>query len=228
MNSILIAKDLHRVYQDGKHRLCVLKGIDLSLKKSEIMIILGPSGSGKSTLLHILGGLDKPSQGEVFLEGVSVYKADDALLSKIRNKRIGFIFQFYHLLPEFDALENVMMPAFIRSQRSEVRGQIRERAEDLLDVVGLKNRMHHRPSQLSGGEAQRVAIARALINKPDVVLCDEPTGNLDSENSRAIFELLKNLNTKEGQSFIIVTHERAHAKFSDNIKHLVDGRLKAA
>ncbi len=228
MNSILIAKDLYRTYQDGKHRLCVLKAIDLSLKKGEIMIILGPSGSGKSTLLHILGGLDKPSQGEVFLDGVSIYKADDAALSKIRNKRIGFIFQFYHLLPEFDALENVMMPALITGQAKDNKGMIKEHAENLLDMVGLKNRIYHRPSQLSGGEAQRVAIARALINKPDVVLCDEPTGNLDSENSMAIFELLKNLNTREGQSFIIVTHERAHAKFSDNIKHLVDGKLAAA
>lgn len=228
MNEILVAKNIHRVYQDGKHRLHVLKGIDLSLNIHDIMIILGPSGSGKSTLLHILGALDRPSRGEVLLDGTSVYKADDATCSRIRNERIGFVFQFYHLLSEFNTLENVMMPGLIRRSSSVVRDSLKERAKELLDIVGLANRINHKPQELSGGEAQRAAIARALMNKPDVVLCDEPTGNLDGENSFAIFELIKELNSKEGQSFIIVTHEHEYAKFSDNVKYLVDGKLKAA
>ena len=228
MNKILVAKDIHRVYQDGRRRLHVLKGIDLSLEKPDIMIILGPSGSGKSTLLHILGALDKPSKGEVFFDGASIYKTDDATCSRIRNERIGFVFQFYHLLPEFNTLENVMMPGLIRDTGYGVRGKLEKKAKELLDMVGLGNRINHKPSELSGGEAQRVAIARALMNKPDVVLCDEPTGNLDRENSLAIFELIKRLNSKEGQSFIIVTHEHEYAKFADNVKYLEDGRLKAA
>ena len=191
------------------------------------MIILGPSGSGKSTLLHILGALDKPSKGEVFLDGTSVYKADDATCSRIRNERIGFVFQFYHLLPEFNTLENVMMPGLISGQRTADSVRLKERAKELLSMVGLGNRIDHKPSELSGGEAQRVAIARALMNKPDVVLCDEPTGNLDRENSSAIFKLIKRLNSKEGQSFIIVTHEHGYAKFSNNVKYLEDGKLKA-
>ncbi len=237
MSKILVAKNIHRVYQDGERKLHVLKGVDLSLDKNKIMMILGSSGCGKSTLLHILGALDKPTEGEVFLEDVPVYDTKDAARSRIRNRRIGFIFQFYHLLPEFDALENVMMPGLISSQSSAKRSeaspkgtahssQPKERARELLGMVGLKDRINHRPSELSGGEAQRVAIARALINKPDVVLCDEPTGNLDYENSMAIFELIRRLNKEEGVSFIIVTHEHAHAKFSDNVMHLVDGRLQ--
>ena len=220
MNKILVAENIHRSYQDGKRKLHVLNGIDLSLNKREVMIILGPSGSGKSTLLHILGTLDKPSKGEVLLDGTSVYKANDATSSKMRNERIGFVFQFYHLLPEFNTLENVMMPALIKNQPSK------ERAKELLAMVGLASRMDHKPSQLSGGEAQRVAIARALMNRPDVVLCDEPTGNLDKGNSEAIFELIKEINTKEGTSFIIVTHEQGYAKFCDNVKYLEEGVLK--
>ena len=227
-DSILIARNIHRIYQDGERKLHVLKGVDISLLKNEIMMILGPSGCGKSTLLHILGALDKPTQGEVFIDDVSVYETDDVSQSQIRNMRIGFVFQFYHLLPEFDVLENVMMPGLIGRQSTVHSPQLRERAKELLEAVGLKDRINHRPSKLSGGEAQRVAIARALMNKPDIVLCDEPTGNLDYENSMAIFELIKKLNKDEGTSFIIVTHEREYARFSDKIMHLTDGRLKAA
>ena len=229
MNEILVAKNIHRVYQDGKRRLHVLKGVDISLNSSEILVISGPSGSGKSTLLHILGALDKPTKGEVLLDGTSVYKADDTTCSKIRNERIGFVFQFYHLLAEFNTLENVMMPGLISRQSSVVSRQLlEERAKELLDKVGLSARISHKPSELSGGEAQRAAVARALMNKPDVVLCDEPTGNLDHKNSIAIFELIKELNSKEGTSFIIVTHEHEYAKFFGNVKHLEDGKLKAA
>lgn len=226
MNEILLATDIHRYYQDGKRKLHVLKGIDISLNKNEIMMILGPSGSGKSTLLHILGILDKPSKGEVLLDGVSVYKTNDATSSKMRNERMGFVFQFYHLLREFNALENVMMPALISRQSTVDNRQLRERARELLDTVGLSDRIDNRPAELSGGEAQRVAIARALMNKPDIVLCDEPTGNLDQENSISIFELVKELNTKYGQSFIIVTHDDEYRKFADNVRYLVDGILK--
>jgi len=228
MNEILVAKNIHRVYQDGKRRLHVLKGVDISLNSGEILVISGPSGSGKSTLLHILGALDKPTKGEVLLDGTSVYKADDTTCSKIRNERIGFVFQFYHLLAEFNTLENVMMPGLIRCSYLVSRISIEERAKELLDRVGLSGRISHKPSELSGGEAQRAAVARALMNKPDVVLCDEPTGNLDHKNSIAIFELIKELNSKEGTSFIIVTHEHEYAKFFGNVKHLEDGKLKAA
>ena len=228
MSEILVAKNIHRVYQDGKRRLHVLKGVDISLNSGEILVISGPSGSGKSTLLHILGALDKPTKGEVLLDGTSVYKADDTTCSKIRNERIGFVFQFYHLLAEFNTLENVMMPGLIRCSYLVSRISIEERAKELLDRVGLSGRISHKPSELSGGEAQRAAVARALMNKPDVVLCDEPTGNLDHKNSIAIFELIKELNSKEGTSFIIVTHEHEYAKFFGNVKHLEDGKLKAA
>jgi len=226
MNKILAAKNIHRVYQDGKRRLHVLKGIDISLNSSEILLISGPSGSGKSTLLHILGALDKPTKGEVLLDGTSIYKADDTTCSKIRNERIGFVFQFYHLLAEFNTLENVMMPGLIRRSYLVSRISIEERAKELLDKVGLSARISHKPSELSGGEAQRAAVARALMNKPDVVLCDEPTGNLDHKNSIAIFELIKELNSKEGTSFIIATHEHEYAKFFGNVKYLEDGRLR--
>jgi len=226
MNEILVTKNIHRVYQDGKRRLHVLKGIDLSLNMGGIMVILGSSGSGKSTLLHILGALDKPSEGEVLLDGISVYKMDDTTCSRMRNERIGFVFQFYNLLSEFNTLENVMMPALISRQSSVVgRQSLKERARELLDAVGLGDRINHKPSELSGGEAQRVAVARALMNKPDIVLCDEPTGNLDYENSIAIFELIKELNNKEKRSFIIVTHEHKYARFFGNVKYLTDGKL---
>ncbi|MBN1405373.1 MAG: ABC transporter ATP-binding protein [Candidatus Omnitrophica bacterium] len=233
MSEILKAENVHRSYQDGRHNLHVLKGIDITISKGEIAMILGPSGSGKSTLLHILGILDKPTKGTVFLNGVSVYKADDAFSGKLRNENIGFVFQFYHLLPEFNAVENVMMPALVRKlslgfARDENRNLIRERARGLLDEVGLGNRMRHRPSQLSGGEAQRVAIARALMNEPEIVLCDEPTGNLDRDNALNIFELIKKLNSRYNKAFVIVTHDNEHTKYATSVKYLTDGKIKAA
>jgi lipoprotein-releasing system ATP-binding protein len=226
MSELLVAKDIHRIYQDGKRKLYVLKGAALSLEAGDILIIQGPSGSGKSTLLHILGALDKPNKGEILLNGISVYKTDDAACSRIRNERIGFVFQFYHLLAEFNALENVMMPALIKIKNQNAKIKIKERAKELLDKVGLSGRITHKPSQLSGGEAQRVAIARALMNKPDLVLCDEPTGNLDYENSMSIFKLIKELNKQEQTSFIIVTHEREYAKLFNKVEYLQDGKLR--
>ncbi|MFH0731440.1 MAG: ABC transporter ATP-binding protein [Candidatus Omnitrophota bacterium] len=239
MSEILAAKNVHRVYQDGSRKLHVLNGIDLSLCAGEIMLVFGPSGCGKSTLLHILGALDSPTKGEVLLDGASVYKMNDAKISRIRNERIGFVFQFYNLLGEFTALENVMMPALIGAHPAPLaslgygagspqhRAQSpKQRAQELLSAVGLEKRTSHRPSQLSGGESQRVAIARALMNKPDIVLCDEPTGNLDHDNSVAVFELIKELNSKKNCSFIIVTHEREYAKLFKNVKYLANGKLE--
>src|SRR3989338_8543012 len=172
------ARGLRKIYKNGAKELEVLKGIDLKAEKGEVLAVLGPSGAGKSTLRHLLGGLDSPTSGEVLINGVDIYSLGDMERARMRNRRIGFIFQFYHLLPEFDALENVMMPGLI-CHRSQVAGHrlLEERAKELLGMVGLKDRINHRPSELSGGEAQRVAIARALINKHDVILCDEPTGN---------------------------------------------------
>ena len=214
---MLRAVDIHKIYKDGKRELHVLKGISLELKKDEVVAIVGPSGAGKSTLLHILGGIDKPSSGKVFLDTSDFYNMDDARRARFRNQKIGFVFQFYHLLPEFTALENVMLPAMINKRTtnhdrrpkevpSEVEGRTtKNRAEVLLEGVGLAKRMHHRPSELSGGEQQRVAIARALINNPKMLLCDEPTGNLDSEMGTEILNILFSLNKKNITAIIIVT-----------------------
>jgi len=222
---LIRAEKVHKIYKDGKKSLRVLKDIDLSLKKAQIAAIVGPSGAGKSTLLHILGGLDEPSKGKVTFDGIDLYAIGDDGRSLIRNKRIGFVFQFYHLLPEFSAIENVMMPALIGGLYGSGKNRLRVKAERLLESVGLKARTEHRPSELSGGEAQRVAIARALINEPDIVFCDEPTGNLDSENSEIVIELIKNLNKRTGQAFAIITHNEQMADFADNIIHIKDGVL---
>jgi len=222
---LIRAEKVHKIYEDGKKSLRVLKDINLSLKKAQMAAIVGPSGAGKSTLLHILGGLDKPSKGKVTFDGIDLYAIGDDGRSLIRNKRIGFVFQFYHLLPEFSAIENVIMPALISGLDGSGKNRLREKAKRLLESVGLKARTEHRPSELSGGEAQRVAIARALINEPDIVFCDEPTGNLDSENSEIVIELIKNLNKRIGQAFVIVTHNEQMAYFADNIIHIKDGVL---
>jgi lipoprotein-releasing system ATP-binding protein len=198
------------------------------------MIILGPSGAGKSTLLHLLGCLDKPTSGSVLLDGLDIYSFSDKERSRIRNTRIGFIFQFYHLLPEFTVLENVMLPAMIKGHGpgakipgSTAMGQgIRERAKEILKSVGLEHRMTHRPGELSGGESQRVAIARALINGPEVLLCDEPTGNLDSKTSESIYELLFGLKTKSNTALVIVTHNESIAAKTDEVVRLKDGKAE--
>lgn len=222
---LIKTKNLHKVYKDGKRNLHVLKGIGLSLEAGEVVAIIGPSGAGKSTLLHILGGLDEPTEGDVLFDGIDLYAIGDNKRSLIRNKRIGFVFQFYHLLPEFSAVENVVMPALIQSLDGNYKRRLWERAEGLLKSVGLKNRVNHRPSELSGGEAQRVAIARALINTPDIVFCDEPTGNLDSKNSELILELISHLNRKRNQTFLIVTHNEELANFAKRVMHIRDGVL---
>jgi len=222
---MLRADNVHKIYKDGKIELHVLKGVSLELRKDEVVAVVGPSGAGKSTLLHILGGIDRPSSGRVFLDNSDFYSLDDAKRARFRNQKIGFVFQFYHLLPDFTALENVMLPALIKRQDSGTRQGIKNRAEILLEDVGLGKRMHHRPSELSGGEQQRVAIARALINNPKALLCDEPTGNLDSEMGVEVLNILFNLNKKNKTAIVIVTHDKEIAKRAHKIVEMKDGRV---
>ncbi|MBK6506219.1 MAG: ABC transporter ATP-binding protein [Ignavibacteria bacterium] len=203
----------------GTERLEVLKGIDLQVGKGEIVAIVGQSGAGKSTLLHIIGTLDRPDSGTYEFNGSEVMNLNDKKISEFRNKEIGFIFQFHHLLPEFTALENVMIASMIGGRDDK------SAAERMLAEVGLKNRMNHKPSELSGGESQRVAIARALVNSPGLILADEPTGNLDSENSEAIMELIFELRKKLGKTFIIVTHNDSFASRCDRVISLQDGKV---
>jgi lipoprotein-releasing system ATP-binding protein len=197
----------------------------MQVAAGEMVAIVGPSGAGKSTLLHIMGGLERPSSGTIRYGGVALYDLPDEQLADFRNGRIGFVFQFHHLLPEFSALENTIMPALI--QRRSKREALQE-AQQLLMSVGLGDRLHHRPGELSGVEQQRVAVARALMNKPDVVLADEPTGNLDRATGQAIQKLLRRLNEEWGQTFIIVTHDREFAAHMDRAISLVDGKVSAA
>jgi lipoprotein-releasing system ATP-binding protein len=201
----------------------VLKGIDLKVEKSEIVSIVGASGAGKTTLLHILGSLDRPDQGEVMINGTNIAKLNDRKLAAFRNKHIGFIFQFHHLLPEFTALENICIPAYIAGSSRKVAEM---RANELLDFLGLSERSHHKPAALSGGEQQRVAVARALMNKPDVVLADEPSGNLDSKNARDLHALFFSLREQFGQTFVIVTHNEELAGMADRRITMKDGRIQ--
>jgi len=223
---LLKADNIYKRYVNGNKSFEVLKGVGLSIEKNEIVAIVGPSGAGKSTLLHILAGLDRPHKGSVTFDGTDLYSLSDNKRSLIRNRRIGFVFQFYHLLPEFSALENIIMPAMISRNRGGFKDDLSNKAKTLLESVKIKRRADHKPSQLSGGEAQRVAIARALINDPDIVFCDEPTGNLDSENTGIILKLIRDLNKKMKQAFLIVTHNEKVAGFADRILHIEDGKIK--
>ncbi|WP_341834806.1 ABC transporter ATP-binding protein [Chitinophaga pollutisoli] len=215
---MLVARNVTKNYSN----LPVLKGVDISVSKGEIVTIVGSSGAGKSTLLHILGTLDAPSGGEIFINDVQTSHLAGDALADFRNRHIGFIFQFHHLLPEFSALENVCIPGFIAGTR---KSEVRERAAYLLDTLGLSSRLDHRPNQLSGGEQQRVAVARALINKPDIVMADEPTGNLDSHNARELHQLFLQLRDQFGQTFIIVTHNEELATLSDRQLVMKDGKI---
>lgn len=219
VNEILIeVMDLKKSYQVTKtNKLEVLKGISLKIYKEAIVSVIGKSGAGKSTLLHILGTLDKPDSGKVLFEGKDVFDQKEKQISEFRSRQIGFIFQFHHLLPEFTAIENVMIASMISGQPDKAK------AEKLLTEVGLKDRINHKPSELSGGEAQRVAIARALINSPKLILADEPTGNLDTENAASIIDLIFSLREKYKQTFVIVTHNEEFAKNCDTIVSLKDG-----
>ena len=202
--------------------LQVLKGVDISISKGEIVSIVGSSGAGKSTLLHILGTLDNADGGTVHLNQTNVTGLTGKKLSQFRNKHIGFVFQFHHLLPEFNAIENVCIPGWIaRTSKSEVK----QRGEELLTILGLKDRMEHKPNQLSGGEQQRVAVARALINNPDIVFADEPTGNLDSANARELHHLFFDLRKQFNQTFLIVTHNEELAHLSDRVVNMKDGKI---
>ena len=222
MNNLIRVVDLYKSYYDGLTELPVLKGIDLEVKKAEIVAIVGASGVGKSTLLHLLGGLDRPTKGKIFYEGKDILALNDQELDRFRNEEIGFVFQFHYLLPEFTALENVAMPGLIALQKPDVA---QNQARELLDYVGLGERLEHRPAELSGGERQRVAIARALVNQPKVVLADEPTGNLDQKTSEAVHDLLWTLNDQFDQTFIIVTHNQTLAQRADRLVQLVDGQV---
>ncbi len=214
------AMNLSKVYWDGDRSLEILKDISLSVRSGEGVAILGPSGSGKTTLLNLLSGLDRPNEGRVRLAGVSLDELDEREKARFINKNIGFIFQFYHLLSEFTALENVMLPALMGKGRS--KRQIEERALSLLERVGLKERVTHFPSELSGGEQQRVAIARALMNDPKILFCDEPTGNLDVQMGLEIADLLKNLFEKEKKTVLVVTHDERIAKMADRVWNIID------
>lgn len=222
---ILEAQNLHKSFHTGNKQLQVLKGIDLKINTKQALSILGPSGAGKSTLLHILGGLDKPTEGRVFLEGVELSTVDDEEMSQIRNKKMGFVFQFYHLLPEFSALENVILPALISKQILNKK-ILKDKGLELLKTVGLGKRASHRPSQLSGGEQQRLAIARAIVNSPQILFCDEPTGNLDSKTSEEIIDLLLELQQNKGMTLVVVTHDEYLAKKSQRLVHIHDGKIE--
>jgi lipoprotein-releasing system ATP-binding protein len=216
---LLRASGIRRTYGS----LQVLKGIDLEVKKGEVVAIVGPSGAGKSTFLHILGTLDRPEQGEVYIEGINVFTQKDKELARFRNEKIGFIFQFHNLLAEFTALENVCMPGYINGNVNEK--DIQRRAKELLELLGLSGRMDHLPSQLSGGEQQRVAVARALLNRPAIVLADEPSGNLDSHNALDLHQLFFKLREETGQTFVIVTHNEELAEMADRRLVMQDGLM---
>jgi len=202
--------------------LSVLKGVDLEVQKGEIVSIIGASGAGKSTLLHIMGTLDRADSGKVIIGGKNVTLLNSRGLSQFRNQKIGFVFQFHHLLPEFTALENICIPAFISGMSKK---NAEKRADELLELLDISARRDHKPQELSGGEQQRVAIARALVNKPDIILADEPSGNLDSVNSDALHQLFLSLRKNLDQTFVIVTHNRQMAELSDRILEMKDGRI---
>ncbi|MEY3713169.1 MAG: hypothetical protein RL321_789 [Pseudomonadota bacterium] len=221
--SVLLARGLGRDFNEGGSTLTVLDGLDLSIAKGECIAIVGASGSGKTTLLQILGGLDRPTRGSVAIDGKDIHTLDEAARGELRNRTMGFIYQFHHLLPEFSALENVAMPLLIR--RVPVR-EARQQAQAILEKVGLGARLEHRPHQLSGGERQRAAVARALVTMPLIVFADEPTGNLDGRNAEQVFELMLQLNREHGTSLVIVTHDLRLASRMDRVWLLENGRLK--
>lgn len=210
--------NIHKAY--GKVE--VLKGVDIEIKKEEVVSIVGPSGSGKSTLLHILGTLDVADKGEVLMNNTNIHGLSSKQLAAFRNKNIGFVFQFHHLLPEFSAIENICIPGWLAGRK---RKEVEEDAQDLLNVLNVSNRSNNKPSEMSGGEQQRVAVARALINKPSIVFADEPTGNLDTANAKELHELVFDLRDRYSQTFLIVTHNEELAQLSDRVLQMKDGTI---
>ena len=224
MNTALLScQHITKFYQEGTQQTEVLKQVSFSMQPSELVAIVGSSGSGKSTLLHTLGGLDQPSSGEVFIKGQSLQQMTPNALAKLRNQYLGFVYQFHHLMADFTALENVMMPMLIGQQN---KTEAQDRAEQILSAVGLQHRISHRPSALSGGERQRVAIARALVNNPALVLADEPTGNLDHKTTESIFELIQQLNQEKQIAFLLVTHDLNLAEKLNRSLIMQDGVLR--
>jgi lipoprotein-releasing system ATP-binding protein len=221
--TILEARNIHKsFFKKNDEKLEILKGVSLEVIRGKISVIIGASGAGKSTLLHILSGLDTPDIGEVNIKETNLFSLSDDKLSKFRNKHIGFVFQFHHLLPEFDALENVALPVMISGESPK---KSFARAEELLEIVGLKDRSNHKPSELSGGEQQRIAVARALANSPDIIFADEPTGNLDSINSDSLHQLFVELRNKLGLTFLIVTHNPKLMNLGDTVFEMKDGQI---
>ncbi|MFW5839488.1 MAG: ABC transporter ATP-binding protein [Planctomycetota bacterium] len=221
-------RDLQKSYRLGKSRLQVLRGLDFSVRQGEFVSIVGASGSGKSTLLHLIGLLDRPDTGQVLLEGTDTAKISRMKRNRYRCRHVGFVFQFYHLLPELNVLENVTIPAKVDASMAQWmhrRGQVRKTAKQLLDQMGLSERIKHKPNELSGGERQRVAIARALINKPKLLLADEPTGNLDSRTGQAIMDVLEDFHNQTGQTILMVTHDVELAARAHRTVHLTDGKM---
>lgn len=222
-NSIIVCQNLSKIYQEGRLATTVLQGVNLTVEKGELLAIVGTSGSGKSTLLHLLGALDAPSTGEVIFNDNNIHKLSSKQQAKWRNQELGFVYQFHHLLSEFTALENVAMPLLIAGEPVKIAQQ---KATALLERVGLSERIQHRPAELSGGERQRVAIARALINKPSLVLADEPTGNLDAKSAESVYQLLRELNSEFGTAFIVVTHDQQLANKLHRQLYMANGILQ--
>jgi lipoprotein-releasing system ATP-binding protein len=221
-NILISANNLIKSYQNNKMKLEVLKSVSLDIISDQISVIIGASGAGKSTLLHLLAGLDRPDSGNVYYNEKDIFKFSDDKLARFRNKNVGLVFQFHHLLPEFTALENVAIPQMIDGKSLSAASR---KAKELLESVGLNERIDHKPAELSGGEQQRVAVARALVNDPEVIFADEPTGNLDSANSEAIHNLIVELRNKFKKTFVIVTHNKGLVRLADKIFEMKDGRL---
>jgi len=223
--SIIQLKSVSRTYVMGKETIPALDDVSLDIKEGEFLAIMGPSGSGKSTFANVIGGLDKPSSGDVLVDGECINKLNDKHISSYRNRKVGFIFQSFNLLPTYTALENVMIPLILTGESSSIRKQ---KAYECLKEVGLENRADHKPYQLSGGERQRVSIARALINQPQIIIADEPTGNLDTKKSEEIVSLLKELNRKKKITVIVITHDPSVARQADRTLHMKDGKIGKA
>jgi lipoprotein-releasing system ATP-binding protein len=221
-NYLIDAQGISKIYHDGESELIILHDLNFKIKHGEKIAILGASGSGKSTLLHILAGLDNPTTGTVSIDNINVNQQSDDIRANIRNTNLGFVYQFHHLLPEFNAVENVAMPLLIRGQSFESSLEL---AKEYLNKVGLSNRKNHKPGELSGGERQRVAIARALVSKPKCILADEPTGNLDEQNAKTVFQLFLDLNKEDNASIILVTHDQNLARQLDKVYYLNKGML---